>query len=85
MSLCNGPSDKFIIVNKDTPKEKIEELKLTKMRIVFIDDEDGSYYDEVGGFHSAGMGWNPHGIWCGECSNDSCENCPCKDNKEGIR
>ena len=38
-------------------------------------DNDG-YLDEVGGFHSEAIGWNPHGIWHGECTRASCKDCP---------
>ena len=38
-------------------------------------DNDG-YFDEVGGFHSEAIGWNPHGIWHGECTRASCKGCP---------
>lgn len=24
---------------------------------------DDGYFDEVGGYHSEAIGWNPHGIW----------------------
>ena len=83
MSLCKQSDEKILITSINTPKEKIEEMKEHKMKIVFYDYPEG-YYDEVGGYHDCGEGWNPHGIWCGECSNESCANCPCKDNGEGI-
>lgn len=31
--------------------------------------------DDLGGVHSEGTGWNPNGVWCGECCNISCEGC----------
>jgi uncharacterized ferredoxin-like protein len=31
--------------------------------------------DEVGGLHSNGVGWNPSGVWCGECSFRTCKGC----------
>jgi hypothetical protein len=34
------------------------------------------YKDEIGGVHSEGLGWNPQGVFCGECSNMSCVGCP---------
>jgi len=40
-----------------------------------IIDEDGTYIDNVGGQHSCGVGWNPNGLWCGECSTSTCEGC----------
>lgn len=38
-------------------------------------DDDG-YFDEVGGYHSEAIGWNPYGIWHGECTRASCNGCP---------
>lgn len=37
-------------------------------------DED-SYTDEVGGEHDSGCGWNPLGVWCGECCRATCRGC----------
>lgn len=37
--------------------------------------KDESYTDSVGGIHCDGIGWNPHGVWCGECNRDTCEGC----------
>ena len=31
--------------------------------------------DKVGGIHEDGVGWNPRGTFCGECSNITCEGC----------
>ena len=33
------------------------------------------YKDEVGGFHEDAIGWNPQGVWCGECTRESCKDC----------
>ncbi len=40
--------------------------------------------DEVGGVHEDGMGWNPQGVWCGECGNLSCKGCPHEFDVDGI-
>ena len=29
----------------------------------------------MSGIHKDGMGWNACGVWCGECSKDTCEGC----------
>ncbi len=34
-----------------------------------------SITDEVGGVHEEGLGWNPNGVFCGECSKMSCKGC----------
>ena len=47
-------------------------------------DKDGVEWiiDDVGGTHSEGLGWNPQGIFCGECGNITCKKCPSKDATE---
>ena len=32
--------------------------------------------DELGGVHDQGLGWNPYGVYCGECSFNTCVKCP---------
>lgn len=34
------------------------------------------YKDEVGGFHEDARGWNPQGVWCGECTKGRCNGNP---------
>lgn len=43
--------------------------------IMFINKENE-------GYHEDGVGWNPHGVFCGECSWSSCLDCPMKDKEE---
>lgn len=31
--------------------------------------------DEIGGIHDQGIGYNPNGVFCGECGNTSCTGC----------
>lgn len=38
--------------------------------------DNNGYFDEVGGFHEDAMGWNPLGIWHGECTRETCKGCP---------
>lgn len=45
-------------------------------------DADEGFYDDIGGYHEAGMGWNPNGNWCGECSQSTCRECPNKIQQE---
>ena len=82
MNNCKGKFPIYIGTSKDTPIEEIEKLKQLNLPIFFYDDKDGSYYDEIGGFHSAAMGWNPNGVWCGECTHISCSNCSSRNAKE---
>lgn len=37
--------------------------------------DDAKWVDSVGGIHEDGCGWAPNGDFCGECSNETCENC----------
>lgn len=37
--------------------------------------DEGVFIDEVGGCHEGGCGWNPNGVFCGECSNSTCKGC----------
>lgn len=36
---------------------------------------DETFVDSVGGMHEGGIGWNPNGVWCGECCKDTCSGC----------
>lgn len=38
-------------------------------------DED-VYIDEAGCHHDSGIGWNPQGVWCGECTRANGRDCP---------
>ena len=82
MGNLKGDFPIYIGTSKNIPTEELEKLKQMSLPIFFYDDEDGSYYDEVSGFHSAALGWNPNGVWCGECCRRSCKNCPSRYSKE---
>lgn len=45
---------------------------------------DKSFMDAIGGVHDEGLGWNPNGVFCGECSNSTCEKCPCRFETEQV-
>ena len=72
--------DTYIVVTKYCTKEEIEELKQHHLPIIFIDDPE-SYYDDVGCFHHCGLGYNPQGIFCGECTYVSGKDCRGRDRK----
>lgn len=74
-------SNSYIITTIFSSIEKIEKLKKYGLPIYFYDCDE-AYYDEVGGYHDCAEGWNPNGVWCGECTCLSCANCPSKDEKE---
>jgi hypothetical protein len=41
--------------------------------------------DDLGGEHDEGLGWNPDGIFCGECSNETCVGCPSSNRPLAIK
>lgn len=75
MGLLN---DTYLVTYTTDTKERIDELKKLHLPIIFADDPE-SYYDDVGGYHSCGLGYNPNDAFCGECSKDSCRGCKSKD------
>lgn len=64
----------YIVTNTCISQENLIKLKTKHLPILFIDDP-GSYYDEVGGYHSCGLGYNPNDVFCGECTEISCKDC----------
>lgn len=40
--------------------------------------------DASGGVHDSGIGWNPNGVFCGECSASDCSSCQQKDRTESV-
>lgn len=46
---------------------------------------DDCEIDEFGGYHDEGLGWNPDGKYCGECSNITCVGCPASNRPLAIR
>lgn len=59
-------------------KKLIDELQSQKSRLLFqlkqLTNEVVDI-DEVGGIHEGGCGWNPQGVFCGECSSLTCKDC----------
>lgn len=86
---CNnfcGANGDCTISNKDNciMKEGIEYILKDGLDIVqfvepFVSDVEKAKknytIDEVGGYHEDGIGINPHGIYCGECSKITCSGC----------
>jgi len=48
-----------------------------KLMCVIVDKETKDEYwtDDIGGFHNPPIGYNPNGVFCGECSNTTCKGC----------
>lgn len=72
--------DTYIVTNTKITQEKLHELKTKGLPIMFSDNLE-AYYDDVGGFHDCAIGWNPNGVWCGECTRASCRDCSSRDSK----
>lgn len=75
--------DTYIVVTKDITKEEIEKLKEHNLPIIFTDDPE-SYYDDIGCYHTGGTGYNPQGVFCGECTYVSGGECPRRYRKDEI-
>lgn len=65
----------------ESTESEIEYAK-SKGKFISFYSNPAAYYDDIGGFHDAGMGWNPNGNWCGECSKSTCRECPNIKSKE---
>ena len=53
-----------------------DEIGIPYCIALFFPREDNSLYiDDVGGVHDSGLGWDPNGRPCGECSGISCSIC----------
>ena len=44
-------------------------------KVIYKIGEDGTYRDEVDGYHSPGDCYNPNGYYCGDCTKRSCAHC----------
>lgn len=73
--------DTYIVTNTKISSEELQKLKTKGLPIIFSDNDE-AYYDDVGGFHDCTEGWNPKGIWCGECTSRSCRDCSSRDLEE---
>lgn len=73
-------ADEIMVIDVDgyigeSTESEIEYAKSQGKFISFYNHPE-AHYDDIGGFHDSGMGWNPNGSWCGECSKLSCRECP---------
>ena len=79
-------ADEIMVIDVDgyigeSTESEIEYAK-SKGKFISFYSNPAAYYDDIGGFHDSGMGWNPNGNWCGECSKLNCKNCPNKTSEE---
>ena len=66
--------DTYIVTHTKISLDELHNLKTKGLPIMFSDN-DACYYDDVGGYHDCAIGWNPNGVWCGECTKASCRDC----------
>lgn len=62
----------------ESTKSEIEYAKVRGKTIQYYSQPD-FIMDEVGGVHDEGLGWNPNGVFCGECCHTTCKDCKMKD------
>ena len=48
---------------------------LMRIRSEIRDGDQEGFCDELGGFHEGGVGYDPDGVFCGECPYISCGRC----------
>lgn len=58
----------------ESTKKEIEYAK-SQGKFVYFYNNPEFYYDDVGGCHDSGTGYNPNDVYCGECSRLSCKGC----------
>lgn len=51
---------------------------------IYSNYERDCFKDELGGIHDEGLGWNPNGVFCGECSAITCKGCPNSEEKDVL-
>lgn len=78
---CPNPNCKNRISLVDN---SIEKFKTNEDKVRFEEKYKDSdlIIDELGGIHEEGLGWNPNGVFCGECSLTNCDGCENVDKKE---
>ena len=43
--------------------------------VFYLENTEKAFRDEIGGIHDEGLGWNPNGVFCGECNCLTCVGC----------
>ena len=72
-------ADAIVVIDVDgyigeSTRREIEYAKSQGKFVYFYSNPD-AYYDDVGGFHDSAVGYNPNGVYCGECTRLSCKGC----------
>ncbi|MEM5817103.1 MAG: DUF4406 domain-containing protein [Desulfitobacterium hafniense] len=67
---CGARIEVELAMNLGIPVREIQELiAANKVK------NEGFTVDDVGGLHSDGIGYNPQGVYCGECGFETCRGC----------
>lgn len=69
-----------VVKNLNEGKITMNQARL-KLGLDRIEQSNTGCKDEVGGYHDGAIGWNPNGVWCGECTRASCKGCKSADMK----
>ena len=81
-------SDELMIVDINDSNwrinTKIVEYAKSQGKFIYFYGHPEVYYDNVGGFHDSAIGYNPNGVYCGECTKLSCQRCKNVDSKKEI-
>lgn len=79
-------ADAIMIIDVDdyigeSTRREIEYAK-SQGKFIYFYNHPEAYYDDVGGFHDSATGYNPKGMYCGECTMVSCRDCSSRDLEE---
>lgn len=61
--------------NSLTPRDRRIPIGDKTIEEMFKIVREHNWEDKTEGFHDGGIGYNPHGIWCGECTKITCHGC----------
>ena len=67
--------EKYCLKKSNSDSEYRECTDCQGKELYECEHQDVWFIDEVGGARSDGLGWNPRGYFCGECSEETCKGC----------
>lgn len=81
-------SDAIMVIDDEdyigeSTRKEIEYAK-SQGKFIYFYNHPEYHYDDVGGYHDSGTGYNPNDVYCGECSRLSCRDCSNKDSTRNI-
>lgn len=69
------PTTDAVYVALDEESENYMEVSLDCFEDEHPTEKSTGFYDDAGGYHEDGCGWDPNGHFCGECSCGDCGQC----------